>query len=202
MFSCVFRFLRCFHVFFFRCFRVPLSFLGVFGPVGSRNIVFCCIFGTAASRTIGNHRFLRCCREPRPRTIVSSYVLWFSRCFQICPVFSGSFWLWEGRHPTHDAYDKALDLSADGAESGLLADGHFGVIWGICSDLESRHDELGLTSYTSGKPCFLCDCDADGCHWNVLRPSANWTNTVWTARRWRARMTHTHRFLFLYQALI
>ena len=50
-------------------------------------------------------------------------------------------------------------LSAEGQlAGGELADGFFGVIWGLKGDLKFFHECLGMQCVTAGSPCDWCPC--------------------------------------------
>ena len=68
-----------------------------------------------------------------------------------------------------------------------LADGFFGVIWGLKGDLEYCHSALGLNSPGSGLPCNFCQADnRDGSRpWTDMNQGAAWEATVWTPDAWK-----------------
>ena len=67
-----------------------------------------------------------------------------------------------------------------------LADGFFGVLWGILGDLDYFCGILNLPRWSSdSSPCPLCPCTGVGdLTWRNCRMDAPWTKVIWTATKW------------------
>ena len=78
------------------------------------------------------------------------------------------FWscnsLLKGKRPDRDHKGELYGaLSAEGLLAGSdLADGHFGVVWLIISDLDHVAKYLHCRHYMSNQPCDHCPCRANG----------------------------------------
>ena len=100
------------------------------------------------------------------------------------------YWLYMGVWPDRNWNNKVYSTtSIAGQRAGTyLADGYFGVLWGIMGDQDYMTKDLGLPRWNAVEnPCPLCLCGRDGEYtWTDFTNTAKWLTRVWTARTWRA----------------
>jgi hypothetical protein len=97
------------------------------------------------------------------------------------------FWMYLGREPTETSTGRKVD-----GGGGQLAGGWRGCLWALCQDLEALAEELGLKSSSQVSPCNWCEANESTMHWNNCDPDAKWRTTVWTGRKWLAKMRPTN----------
>lgn len=104
------------------------------------------------------------------------------------------YWLWRGEWPTVDHLGKPV---ADDEPRGLLADGYFGVVWGLLGDLDYLFKVLNFPNYNAARnPCGWCPCNTSWLPWFDFRPGAAWTLQVYDEASWRARGLAARHELF------
>ena len=113
--------------------------------------------------------------------------------------------LYEGKWPTHNHHGtpyNAIDHASEFALAGKhLADGYFGVVWGVKGDLESWYKDLGFPHYRCDNFCELdasenTDGTAEGDLSYNFRHDAHWKHTQLTKDGWRALRATTMHVLF------
>lgn len=86
------------------------------------------------------------------------------------------YWLFLGVWPTRDENNNPIV----NGKTGHLADGFFGVLWGIRGDLDHLFKFFGFPSTGSLQPCGLCLANKSDIPWTDHKPTAKWMSTIWT----------------------
>ena len=67
----------------------------------------------------------------------------------------------------------------------LLADGFFGVVWALRSDLDYLAKGFKLQHHARNDPCVFCQANSTTLPMTDFRPTAAWRGTEWSVLAWR-----------------
>ncbi len=99
-------------------------------------------------------------------------------------------WLEKGVWPDVNPEGAKFDPKSPEGQRALksLAGGWRCKLWALKGDLEFFSSSLGLESYHSHTPCFLCKANTSDTPWTDFRENqAKWLSTIWSDVAWKAR---------------